>query len=520
MYVGLTDNIVAGPPGQTMAAPPGQVTAAPPGQAYVSPPASAPIFPGESHFVPGGHVPIDTSKAMIPYGVGESHFVPGGNVPIDTSAPRIPYGAGGDGALSGGGGGGIGNPTDGSRIPILPSGETHPDTSAPRIPYASALSISGAMAGSGGGVFVGGGGGFIGGGGGSAVGANVGGAQHMLVEGGSAPVGNTGGAMRVISDGGGGGLISGGGGGVVSGGGGVSGSGGGGSISGGGGGALYLTPSGGGGSGAGGGGGTLYLTPSGGGGSAGPQRVISETGGGAQRMVSEGGGGVVRIISDGTGGNAIPGGPGHYTTATGPVMPSAASKVAAMPASHFDDAPVAFVSRAPNEGTVQVRQTPAYEPLRLNVLWNPYPPEMRFLVDPADAIKTSITELVRWPEDVHLSSLQSKGAGQLTYDFSTQISVDQSSTVRQTDASVHEIRTETTSTASQTQNVEITRVENREVSNTFDSSRDVSADSLNWNVVDNSVTVIAQGSPGGAIWVDPLSVMPEAGAGRVMSAAA
>ncbi|EGB15287.1 hypothetical protein DND132_2082 [Pseudodesulfovibrio mercurii] len=87
MSMGVTDFIVAGPPGQVTAGPAGSFQAVAPGQVSIGEP---------------GHVPIDTTPARVP---------------IDTSMARIPYAAPTGGGLShafagaasagGGGGGGM-----------------------------------------------------------------------------------------------------------------------------------------------------------------------------------------------------------------------------------------------------------------------------------------------------------------------------------------------------------------------------------------------------------------------------
>lgn len=434
MHVELTDNIVAGPPGQVTAAPPGQVTAAPPGQLQIAPAAHVPIFPGESHYTPGGYVPIDATPPMVLHPVGDSHFTPGGYVPIDTSAPQIPYSAsGGGGGAAGGGGGGAANTGAG---PVSPGG-------------GSLRTIT----------------------------EGGGGVQYASGSSGGAVSGGIG-----VSGGGGGGIqyVSGGGGGLVAG------AGGGGFVSGGGGGGGV--------SGGGGGGGLVGGGVSGGGGGGGGGAPM----GGAMHVVTEGAGGAMHTISEGAG--YMPaGGAGHFTLSTGAVMPSPASHVAPMQASHFHGPRIGHVSNSPTRSEVIHKQTLPYEPLKLDIVWDPSPPDMKFLVNWADVIKTPSPDLVRAPEDVHLTALLTKGAGQLVYDFSTHITQEKSSSLKQVDNSQLNITSSTSTSQSSTSSTQTNYQFDRQVVNTFDFS---------------------SGGTSGGIYVDPLSLPPDQSGGRIMQAAA
>lgn len=82
--MGVTDFIVAGPPGHTTAGPAGHITAGPPGEVRPAPAASVPVSPA-------GHVPIDTSQARVPINT----------TPGWTMGPAT----GGSGGGGGGGGG-------------------------------------------------------------------------------------------------------------------------------------------------------------------------------------------------------------------------------------------------------------------------------------------------------------------------------------------------------------------------------------------------------------------------------
>lgn len=123
---GVTDFIVAGPPGHTTAGPPGHVTAGMPGEVRPAPAASVPVSPA-------GYVPIDTSIARVPIGPGGGGFSWGG------SAPGITPASGGANLIQPGGSspvhsatGGVFTP--GGNVPIsttaaghyTPSGDVRP----------------------------------------------------------------------------------------------------------------------------------------------------------------------------------------------------------------------------------------------------------------------------------------------------------------------------------------------------------------------------------------------------------
>ncbi|WP_089275253.1 hypothetical protein [Humidesulfovibrio mexicanus] len=260
MY-GLTDNIVAGPPGSTTAGPAGHFEAGPPGSFTPGPAGHVPI--SEGGWVPiseGGHVPIDCTPAVIPYSPlsGGVLFVEG------STQSAIPSTGGGGGHVSTGGGG----------------------------------TVSG------------GGAGLVSGAGGGAVSAG-----SSVSGGGGASVVSSGGGGAVS---GGGGGFSGGGGGAISGGGGATVSGGGGAISGGGG----ATVSGGGGISSGGGGSGGASVISGGGASSGGGGISSGGGGGG---VSSGGGsaasGVSYVLGGATPVAQATGGGMTYSSTSGPGMP-------------------------------------------------------------------------------------------------------------------------------------------------------------------------------------------------------
>jgi hypothetical protein len=229
----------------------------------------------------------------------------------------------------------------------------------------------------------------------------------------------------------------------------------------------------------------------------GAMHTISESSGGALHTMADGGG-ALHSISEGAG-HRPGGGPGHFTSSTGAAMPSPASHVMAMQASHFHGPRIGHVSNSPTRSEVIHKQTLPYEPLRLNILWDPRPPDMKFLVNWADVIKTPSPELVRAPEDVHLSALLTKGAGQLVYDFSTHITQERSSNLKQVDNSQLNITSSTSSTNSSSSSSETRYDTVKQVANNFD---------------------LTSGAPSGGIYVDPLSLPPDQSGGRIMQAAA
>jgi len=87
MY-GLTDNIVAGPAGQTTAGPAGSFMAGPAGSVTPAPAGHTPVYPVTATipYIGAGYVPIDTTPARIPYAAaagGGMHYTTGStNAPI------------------------------------------------------------------------------------------------------------------------------------------------------------------------------------------------------------------------------------------------------------------------------------------------------------------------------------------------------------------------------------------------------------------------------------------------------
>jgi hypothetical protein len=284
-------------------------------------------------------------------------------------------------------------------------------------------------------------------------------------------------------------------------------------VSPGGGGAVSLNTGGGGGGQSGGAlhvvaegaGGAQHVTVSGSAGGAGgapaaggAARSIVEGAGGAQHTVSEAAGGASHSLIEG-GSQPVSGGAGHFTLSTGAVMPSPASHVQPMEASHFHGPRTGHVSNSPTRAEVISKQTLPYEPLRLQVLWDVRPPEMNYLVNWADVIKTPSPELVRSAQEVHLSSLQDKGVGQLVYDFSTHITEDRSSTLRQEDNSRLTISSTVNASQSSSSSTETSYSFQKQVTNSFDFSTP---------------------APQGGIYVDPLNVAPDQVGGRIVQAAA
>lgn len=88
---GVTDFIVASPPGQTTAGPAGHFTAGPAGEVRPGPAASVPV-------TPAGHVPIDTSQARVPIDTTP------GWIPLHGPGMGTAFGGGGSPGASGGGG--------------------------------------------------------------------------------------------------------------------------------------------------------------------------------------------------------------------------------------------------------------------------------------------------------------------------------------------------------------------------------------------------------------------------------
>ncbi len=110
MY-GLTDNIVAGPAGQTFAAAAGSFVVGPPGSFTPAPAGHTPVTPATEPVPPtgAGYVPIDTTPARIPYAAaagGGMHYTSGSTLsPIPGPSAHVPVTPNTSGGVSGGGGG-------------------------------------------------------------------------------------------------------------------------------------------------------------------------------------------------------------------------------------------------------------------------------------------------------------------------------------------------------------------------------------------------------------------------------
>lgn len=192
MY-GLTDNIVAGPPGSTTAGPAGHFEAGPAGSFTAGPAGQVTVSGGGwVHISEGGHVPIDCTPAVIPYAApsGGVLFVESstqGPIPSPSGHSSVIQGGGGASYLLGGGGGSSGGGGGG---------------------VAGGGMISGG-GGGGGSASSGGGGGGISGGGASSGGGGSGGGG-VAGGGASSGGGGSGGPIYVLGGGGGGGNVGGG----------------------------------------------------------------------------------------------------------------------------------------------------------------------------------------------------------------------------------------------------------------------------------------------------------------------